>query len=91
MAKVIDQDGKELAWVAIFMRYHHEYQEECEDLEDALGMLCWGQERGDLRAVRVVSPSGEVLEGADLDRAITAYRDEPEEAHAAIEPARDDS
>lgn len=71
--KVIDQDGKEQVWTAVFMRFYREQREECEDLDDALGLLFWGQERNDLNPVSVIHPGGHVLEGAELSAAVAEY------------------
>lgn len=73
MAKVIDQDGNALVWLAVYMRYGAQYQDECEDLQDAVGALYWGQEAEVLSALRIVSPSGVVIEGPELEQALDEY------------------
>jgi hypothetical protein len=71
--KVINQDGEQLFWTAVYARYHHRYDERCDDREEALAMLHWGQEYGELAPLKVVSPSGETLEGEALQKALEEY------------------
>lgn len=77
MAKVIDQDGKELVWIAIYMHYGSEGQEECSDLRDALSFLSGGVENGQLSPVRILRPSGETIERPELDDLIEEYEADP--------------
>lgn len=81
MTKVIDTDGNELVWTALYLRYHHAYTEECEDLEEALGFLAYGREQNHLAPTGIRLPDGRVLEGAELDEALKRY----EQCSAEIE------
>lgn len=87
MTKVIDTDGNELVWTALYLRYHHAYTEECEDLEEALDFLAYGREQNHLAPTGIRLPDGRLLEGAELDEALKRH----EQAVAEIEhgPRRD--
>lgn len=84
MTKVIDQDGNQLEWIAVYARHHVEYREECEDLNDALDLLTFGEEAGQLASISVISPTGEVLEGMELSAACR-LREEEERKQRTIE------
>lgn len=75
MAKTIDQDGNDLTWRAVYMRYYSQYEVACEDLDEAVSLLWWGQEDGQLSPLQIIEPTGHVLEGRDLDKALDDYED----------------
>lgn len=78
MTKIINQDGEVLSWVAVYKRYFSEYRADCSSLEEALGFLYWGQGDGQLAANAIIEPSGHVIEGHQLDKALSDYEDELE-------------
>lgn len=66
---VIDEDGRELTWVARYWRYGVDREQECESLESAVSFLIWGEENGDLSMTEVVDPDGVVaMTKEQLDR-----------------------
>jgi hypothetical protein len=62
---VIDQDGNEEEWVAVYWRYHSQYTYEADSLDDALRFLHSGEDNGDLSSGEIRGPSGAVV----MDRA----------------------
>lgn len=61
-------------WTARYMRYHQPGHAECDTLDEAIGVLAWGEEEGEMAGVEIVAPDGSVaLEGDELDQAITKH------------------
>jgi len=74
--KIINQDGETQIWVAVYMRHYCEYRAECDSLDHALGLLYWGLDDGQLSPSSIVEPSGNVIEGEELDEALENYYNE---------------
>lgn len=75
MPKIINQDGETLRWTAVYNRYMSPYEVSCESLRDAIGLLFWGQDNGDLSPTRIVEPNGNVIEGEELSKLLEDYGD----------------
>ena len=58
-------------WIARYMRYGCEGQQEADNLSEAIGILAWGWERSELAEIDILDPSGNVaLTGDELFRAM---------------------
>lgn len=91
MSKVIDQDGNQLAWTAVYARHRVQREQKCESMADALSYLHYGADAGELMALSIIEPDGRVVEGEELADALErldedkgrqiekkrAYRDTP--------------
>ncbi len=58
---IIDQDGNEQTWTAVYWRYHSQCEEERESLADAYRFLASGEDYGSLSADCILGPDGEVV------------------------------
>lgn len=61
MTKTIDETGAPQEWKAVFWRYFERRVEPFETLEEAYDYLVYGEEYGELSAVEVIGPDGEVV------------------------------
>lgn len=66
--KIIDQYGRTLTWIAVYMRYRCEERAECDSLDEAVGFLWGGLDNGDLSPVAVIEPEGHIIERPELDK-----------------------
>lgn len=62
MSNIIDENGIQLHWTAVYDRYHSRHIEECDSLAEARAFLRNGEEYGELSSVHILSPDGEVIE-----------------------------
>jgi hypothetical protein len=62
--------SKKRVWVAHYWRYHSEYEDAFDSLEDALGFLLEGEDRGTLSSDRITGPDGFALSDTELTTAI---------------------
>lgn len=70
---VIDQDGREQEWTAVYWRHHAREKYEAESLSEAIGFLFTGEEHEDLVAEAVLGPDGDVvMDEAAIRRAFDA-------------------
>lgn len=49
-----------------YARHHAEYQGKYDTLNDALESAAWGQEAGEIHAIRIECDDGQKLEGEEL-------------------------
>lgn len=73
MTKIIDQDGNELVWVAVYWRYRVQEQTELESLRDALGFLWGSMENGLAAPEAIIEPSGRVIKDIELDKMLDDF------------------
>lgn len=76
MPKIIDQDGKRLSWIAHYNRYMHPYEVSCESFDQAIGILFWGRDNGELSPQKIVCPNGDIINGEALIKALGDYGEE---------------
>lgn len=58
MTTIIDEQGNEQTWTAVYWRYHVRYEDPFGSLEDALRFLSYGEDEGTLFATEVRGPGG---------------------------------
>lgn len=61
MPTIIDEQGNEQTWKAVYFRYFVRYEDPFESLDAALGFLSHGEEEGTLSAKAVLGPDGEAV------------------------------
>lgn len=55
-----------MTWTAVYARHLVYYRKECDSRDEALDFLNNGEDENTLSGLRIVSPTGDVLEGEAL-------------------------
>lgn len=63
--KVIDEDGAQLRWTAVYWQHMSKFEELCDSFADAYRLLMDGEEYGNLSSVAILGPDGRVLMDTD--------------------------
>ena len=58
---VIDEQGNQQTWTAVYWRYHSRYEYEADSPEEALSFLKNGEDYGELSSECILGPDREVL------------------------------